>query len=67
MDNQSSNQNNTQMNAGSTTTTTATANQCANCGMQKEDWRGNNGQGFQMGDKTYCCQGCATGTGCTCG
>ena len=44
-----------------------TTNQtCPNCGMTKEDWRGNNGQGFQMGDKTYCCQGCATGTGCTC-
>ena len=39
---------------------------CPNCGMAREDWRGNNGQGFQMGDKTYCCQGCATSTGCTC-
>ena len=64
MDNQTNKQTNTQTSAGSTGT--ATANQCANCGMQKEDWRGNNGQGFQMGDKTYCCQGCATGTGCTC-
>ena len=39
---------------------------CPNCGIEKADWRGNNGQGFQVGDKTYCCQGCATGTGCTC-
>jgi hypothetical protein len=39
---------------------------CANCGMPKEAWMGNNGQGFPVGDKTYCCQGCATGTGCTC-
>ena len=39
---------------------------CSNCGMPKAEWRGNNGQGFQMADKTYCCQGCATGTGCTC-
>jgi hypothetical protein len=40
--------------------------QCANCGMPREEWRGNAGQGFQMGDNIYCCQGCATGTGCTC-
>jgi hypothetical protein len=39
---------------------------CPNCGMPQEEWRGNNGQGFQMGNKTYCCQGCASGTGCTC-
>jgi hypothetical protein len=39
---------------------------CPGCGMPQEEWRGNNGQGFQMGEKTYCCQGCATGTGCTC-
>ena len=45
---------------------TTTNQTCPNCGMGQEDWRGNNGQGFQMGDKTYCCQGCATGTGCTC-
>ena len=65
MDNQTSNQSNTQMNASSNMTSTSN-NQCPNCGMEKADWRGNNGQGFQMGDKTYCCQGCATGTGCTC-
>ncbi len=39
---------------------------CPNCGMPKDEWRGNAGEGFQMGDKVYCCQGCATGTGCTC-
>jgi len=39
---------------------------CPGCGMAKEEWMGNNGQGFPVGDKTYCCQGCATGTGCTC-
>jgi hypothetical protein len=39
---------------------------CPGCGMAKEEWMGNSGNGFQMGDKTYCCQGCATGTGCTC-
>jgi hypothetical protein len=39
---------------------------CPNCGMAKSEWQGNGGNGFNMGDKTYCCQGCATGTGCTC-
>lgn len=39
---------------------------CPNCGMNKDEWQGNGGQGFKMGDKTYCCQGCSTGTGCTC-
>lgn len=39
---------------------------CANCNMPKAEWRGNNGQGLEVGGKTYCCQGCATGTGCTC-
>ena len=39
---------------------------CPKCGMAKGQWRGNNGQGFAMGDQTYCCQGCAIGTGCTC-
>ncbi len=40
---------------------------CPNCGMPKGAWQGNGGQGFSMGGKTYCCQGCAVGTGCTCG
>ena len=40
--------------------------QCPKCGMPKSQWRGNNGQGFPLGDQTYCCQGCAVGTGCTC-
>jgi hypothetical protein len=39
---------------------------CPNCGMPKSEWQGNNGQGITLGDKTYCCQGCAIGTGCTC-
>jgi hypothetical protein len=39
---------------------------CAKCGMPQSQWQGNAGQGMQVGDKTYCCQGCATGTGCTC-
>ena len=39
---------------------------CAKCGMAKSEWQGNNGQGITLADKTYCCQGCAIGTGCTC-
>jgi len=50
----------------STTQTVQTTQTCPNCGMEKEEWHGNNGEGFKMGDATYCCQGCATGTGCTC-
>jgi hypothetical protein len=39
---------------------------CANCGMPKAEWRGNNGQGLEMAGKMYCCSGCASGSGCTC-
>lgn len=47
-------------------TSTKQEEMCPNCGMPKSAWTGNNGNGFKAGDKTYCCQGCATGTGCTC-
>jgi hypothetical protein len=53
-------------NTGTTGTTTTAQDKCANCGMPKDEWRGNSGQGFAMNDQTYCCQGCAIGTGCTC-
>ncbi len=39
---------------------------CPRCGMPHNDWKGNQGQGFQRGDQTYCCEGCANNTGCTC-
>lgn len=48
------------------TTTQQRQETCPNCAMERSVWQGNNGRGFQMGDLTYCCQGCATGTGCTC-
>jgi hypothetical protein len=35
---------------------------CANCGMGSEDWS----EGYKLGSQTYCCQGCAEQTGCTC-
>jgi len=47
-------------------TTTQTGQTCANCGMEKAEWRGNNGQGLEMAGKMYCCAGCASGSGCTC-
>ncbi|MGA7730784.1 MAG: hypothetical protein WCD37_05880 [Chloroflexia bacterium] len=46
--------------------TAAASQDCPKCGMPKAEWRGNGGQGFQMGSTIYCCQGCATDTGCTC-
>lgn len=39
---------------------------CPGCGMQKTEWKGNKGRGFEGDDDTYCCRGCAEGSGCTC-
>lgn len=39
---------------------------CPNCGMAREEWQGNEGRGYEADGVTYCCQGCAEGTGCTC-
>ena len=38
---------------------------CPTCGMDEKDW--GNTQGYRQGDEAYCCEGCAEGTGCTCG
>jgi len=35
---------------------------CANCGMASEDWS----EDYKLGSQSYCCQGCAEQTGCTC-
>jgi hypothetical protein len=40
---------------------------CLNCRMPRSQWRENNGQGHSQGGQTYCCRGCAEGTGCRCG
>jgi hypothetical protein len=40
--------------------------QCPQCGMTHEFWAANSGRGYRKGDATYCCSGCAEGTGCTC-
>jgi hypothetical protein len=39
---------------------------CPACGMTKDQWKGNGGRGVSRGGRTYCCDGCANGTGCTC-
>ena len=36
---------------------------CPGCGMLKNAWPG---EGYTYENETYCCQGCAEGTGCTC-
>jgi hypothetical protein len=36
---------------------------CPNCGMSRDDWQGD---GYTKDRETYCCRGCADGTGCTC-
>lgn len=36
---------------------------CPGCGMVKNDWPG---EGYTHEGESYCCQGCAEGTGCTC-
>jgi len=37
---------------------------CPNCGMEQSEWP--NPVGFPHDGTTYCCEGCAKGTGCTC-
>src|SRR5260370_41793942 len=36
---------------------------CPGCGMVKNSWPG---EGYTHEGETFCCQGCAEGTGCTC-
>ena len=36
---------------------------CPGCRMKKNEWPG---EGYTHDGETYCCQGCAEGTGCTC-
>lgn len=37
---------------------------CPNCGMEQAEWQ--DSEGCEKDGATYCCQGCADGTGCTC-
>ena len=36
---------------------------CPGCRMLKNEWPG---EGYTHDGETYCCQGCAEGTGCVC-
>ena len=36
---------------------------CPGCKKPQREWKGN---GYEKDDKTYCCEGCADGTGCQC-
>ena len=39
---------------------------CPACGMPQREWKENHGKGYTKDGQTYCCQGCAEQTGCTC-
>ena len=39
---------------------------CPACKMPKSTWKERQGQGYIKDGHTYCCRGCAEGTGCTC-
>jgi hypothetical protein len=39
---------------------------CPRCGMDKAGWTANDARGFELQGTTYCCEGCAKNTGCTC-
>ena len=40
--------------------------QCPNCDMQQSEWLASEREGYRAGGVLYCCEGCATGAGCTC-
>ena len=39
---------------------------CPGWGMERSEWKGNNGQGVPKNGEIYCCQGCTDGINCTC-
>jgi hypothetical protein len=40
---------------------------CPRCGMEKIRWSGGDGAGFSsLRGERFCCEGCASGNGCTC-
>jgi hypothetical protein len=47
----------------SSTDTSTPPPACPGCAMTKNEWPG---EGYTHEGETYCCQGCAEGTGCTC-
>jgi hypothetical protein len=49
--------------ANSSTDTSSPLPACPGCAMIKNEWPG---EGYTHEGESYCCQGCAEGTGCTC-
>lgn len=39
---------------------------CSGCGITKDHWKGNRGEGYLRDEEVYCCEGCARETDCTC-
>ncbi len=39
---------------------------CPTCGMLQTEWLATGGQGYARDGQTFCCRGCAEGSGCTC-
>jgi hypothetical protein len=40
---------------------------CAGCGMERSEWKGNQGKGYIKDGSIYCCRDCAEDIECTCG
>jgi hypothetical protein len=40
---------------------------CAGCGMEKIEWKGNNGKGYLKNGQAYCGRDCSEGIECKCG
>ena len=39
---------------------------CPRCHRARSEWRSNNDEGVTLDGQTYCCEGCAQNTRCTC-
>ena len=39
---------------------------CPRCSMAEKEWKGGDGRGVDKSGQTFCCDGCANNTGCTC-
>jgi len=39
---------------------------CLGCGIEKDQWGDNEGNGYKEGQLLFCCRGCANDTACTC-
>ena len=37
------------------------------CGMERSEWKGNNGKGYYEDGVAYCCRDCAEDIECACG